>query len=265
MPKKKRDPTPGAPPTATTDDGLPPSTGSFTRDFIRAFALALKQSHATRNALLQIAAVTTVTIGFAIYSAWSVFVVVVVFWLQNIIIGLFTVLKLVTWPNLVFPDVGDMTGSSKTLKILAFVVLFFGVNVMCVFPFRDFLDIGAVVDSPTVQVALDIFAANLALSFAQNYRRDTAAPAQWGDVATQAFIRIAPLYVFPLYAMPIVIPAMMLLFLAYFLGADEAILGRLSSTLLPFALALFMVLKGVADVFAYMVSHTKQPLTIRRS
>lgn len=240
--------------------------GSVTLDFYRSVKVALQESHATRNALLQIIGVNICTIIVVVYAHWSFMGVLVVFWLQNIVMRLATTARYLVWPNIVFVNAGDEAIASvrvfKWARVGLFVVVFFGINVLLMTQIATFHEVLAVAVSPAASLAVALFAVDHAFSFVSNYQRDTARPVSYSEVNTEAFIRTGPLFLLPFYALPVLIVAGLVVFVAYLAGVTSGVPSFLGDIAPVVVLVLFMLLKGAAEIFAYMVSHTNQPVKV---
>jgi hypothetical protein len=208
-----------------------------------------RESQASKNALLLMLLVNLYTIATAVVDRWPIENVVLVYWLQNIAVGVFTCLKFFFWKNIEY-------ATDKRYSVIVFVVGFFGVHALILFSLTSFPDTGLMETFHAVRYFFALFVANHAVSFVLNYRQDTERPTTYAHVCESAVIRIFPLYLWPGYVVAVFVPGYMLMMVAYLLGVNETLLSNISSAFPAFMLILFMVLKAIFEIPAHLVTHS---------
>jgi hypothetical protein len=240
-----------------------PSTWSGLRALYTALRSAARESHANRNALAMLVALNLYTIGVALYQHWPWQDVIFVYWLQNIVIGVFALWKLLFWNNIGFGDKGNPSLSPRAeriIKVIIFVVGFFGVHVAMLKGFADFFDTDLHAAFTKVQFTFGLFVVNHAVSFILNYGHDSTVPTTYDEVFSATFIRIMPLHLWPFAFGVVFVPTYIVLMIAYFAGVNEQILSHVSSMLPGVAVVFFMVIKTVFEIPAHLVVHSPEKL-----
>jgi hypothetical protein len=209
-------------------------------------------------------------IALAVYERWPPQNVILFYWSQNIVIGVFACLRMLSWKNIVFVD--DQVTSpffrkaERSIKLIYFGAAFFGVHALflkLLAAIADMTGVDVFTTFSAIRLALGVFFINQAVSFILNYRRDSATPTTYGQIFEKTFILTLPLILWVSCFVPIVILTVFVLMIAYFAGLNENTLAFFSNTLtsgLPaVALVLFMLLKALLDIPAHLASHSEIP------
>ncbi|CAN5251994.1 hypothetical protein BH09BAC2_BH09BAC2_23430 [soil metagenome] len=166
--------------------------------------------------------------------------IVILYWLQSILIGLFNFADLLTVKNAVpgSVNIGDKkigSTSSGNRTLAFFFLLHYGffhlVYGIFLYSFNDFI-----VDRHFIQIALAAFSLNLILDFARQKQWESSHSVNMGVIFFLPYFRIVPMHI--------------MIMLSVFLGLKAAI---------------FLFLKTIADVLMYVVTKRihKRDLPIR--
>ncbi len=196
------------------------------------------------------------TIYFALTEHWSLVILMLVYWAQSIIIGLFNFFRILLLKNFStsgFRVNGRAVSATKGTKVktalfFAFHYGFFHVGYL-IFIFSGFTGVGFGVTAPSVPVqasflaigvSILIFFINHAFSFFYNLKAEESVRRNIGEVMFGPYARIVPMH------------ATIVLGFNPAFGASGA-----------FALPLFLVLKAVMDVVMHYAEHRKARLPER--
>jgi len=218
------------------------------RGLIKKTKNLLKNNHASKSAIFSLILVNLLSIVFAVYEHWQLGEVVLFFWAQNIIIGIFAVYKLLTFKNILFSD-----KSSKKLEVFAFSFLFFSFNLIYLFFFNDFIDFGSVFVS--ILLPLGIFLIHHIISLLKNRKEDSTKLLNIKEFASLTFIRILPLHIFLIFGAPLAIGIFFILFLFNLFLKPPIVLEEIFLTIM---LIFFMLLKAFFELIAHIISHADQ-------
>ena len=256
-------------PMAAAEESPRSLTVHVVRTVYEAIKAAVKESHASRNSVLALVTVNLYTIGLAVYAQWPTMNVILLYWLQNIIIGVFSCVKLVFWKNISFADDGEdrddngerlaplPSGWNKPVQIVRFTFAFFLIHLLLLkflFSAVTFPGGDLATTFTAIRFTFALLILNHTISFFLNYAKDTATPTTYRQVDQQAFIRVLPLFGFPLYFAIIFVPL-----LVFSLIVDDW------SVMTSVALVLFMVLKSIVDIIAHLATHSPAALSILRA
>ncbi len=186
------------------------------------------------SSLLTLLAANTFTIVVALYEGWNLGVLMWIYWGQSIIIGLFSVLKILDLKR--FATDGFTMNNravSETPQTKRQVALFFAAHYgffhLIYFAFLLKEDPLELTDMRWVSLCIAVYFANHYFSYAHNRERDAARVPNIGTMMFFPYARVVPLH------LTIIFGSM--------LGP-----GRL-------ALLLFLVLKTLADLVMHAVEH----------
>ncbi len=178
------------------------------------------------------------TIFFAVYEGWSLATLMIIYWAQSVIIGVFTFIKIITLKNFSTENfkINDQpVGPTKGTKYFtAFFFLFhYG---MFHFVYLIFLLVSIISQKQisilivlTVLVSIGVFFINHLFSFLYNKEQDSQKIKNIGTIMFFPYARILPMHLTIVFG--------------FFLVQSTA------------GLVFFMVLKTIADVIMHMVEH----------
>lgn len=227
----------------------------------------MKQSHTSRTAIYSLIFANLVSIVFAVYYHWGLGEVILLFWAQNIIIGVFTVYKLWIARNIIFSGADAsanqlvISRSDEFKKIfggkitqhwsaILFGFQFFAFNAVYLIFFRDFMDMGETFK--IILIPLGVFFVNHMVSFWANFKKDSLLPIKYKQFTSAVFIRVLPIHLF-------------LIFGSAFIMITYAILGVIGllneklqvseDIVITASMIIFILLKTFVEVIAHLASH----------
>lgn len=218
----------------------------------------LKESHASREGLWLLVAWNVCNIALAVYQRWPLAEVALLTWSQNIVIGVFTCMRLLSWPKVLGDDGVVLTKNEKTFSVFVLAVPFFGLHALL------FVSYGGLAPSfSAIRIPLGMFVIIQYVSFVLNYGRDTDTPKRYSQIFSIAFILVLPFFLSISILLPIVVVYMTLATIAYLAGVNEATGILVTSTIegwFPSVfLIVFMGLKAFFDIAAQIESHSSAP------
>lgn len=220
----------------------------------------VKHSHTSKNALFSLILVNFISIFFAVYKHWQLSEVLLLFWAQNIIIGIFALYKLVNSKNIVFTKEEQSISinqkkvkakSLKTFSIFIFGLKFFIFNLFYLLFFKDFIDLGK--GFIMILIPLGVFILNHLISLFLNYKRDFYEPTKFKVFTTLVFIRVLPIHIFLIFGIPLVIGSFIMVNFINLIGKFSIDPEGLPLTI---GVIFFMFLKMSLEIIAHMISHT---------
>jgi hypothetical protein len=237
------------------------------------FRKDLEASNVSMQSVWLMAAVQLVMIAQAVYEQWPLSNVLLLYWSQNIVMGVFTVLRLLSWKNIVIDktDHKMSKGERKLARYIAaftFSFSFFVTHALILWVMVDTADIFGGLDLrvtfSTIRVAVLVFFAGQAGSFLLNHRVDSATLSTYNGIFNKAYILLLPLLMLSSICAPVLIIGVFVMFAAWLAGVDGNFLGAVGDTLAAsfpvFVLVIFMLLKALMDLAAQMASYADMPV-----
>lgn len=209
----------------------------------------VRQTHTARGPVYSLIFANLISIGFAIYGHWQLAEVILLFWAQNIIIGIFSVYKLYVAKNIIYTGKGISETDKKSLA-LSFGIPFFIFNLFYLPFFYQFMDL--VHTFSIILIPLAVFALSHLISFLINFNKDSLVPIQYKQFTVAVFIRIFPIHFFIIFGGALIALSYMGLvalwmLTGYGIGNEQIIITC--------ALVLFMLFKTFFEVVAHIISH----------
>ncbi len=232
----------------------------------------LKQSHTPVLHIYFLVFSNVVSIGFAVYYHWQLSEVIMLFWAQNIIIGIFSVCKLWFNKNIIFSGkevvmvesldkqniqskdqfyIEKSQKYSKKFFVFGFGFRFFIFNIFYLLFFQEFFNIGHALY--LVLIPLGLFILNHTLSFLKNFKREYSEPIQYKQFTDTVFIRVLPIHIFLIIGIPLVVFSSIVI--EIICSFTNCLNSSNESLVLTGAVVLFMLMKTFFDVVAHIVSH----------
>ena len=185
-----------------------------------------------------------VTIYLAAVQHWNLFDIVIVYWAQSVIIGIFNVVRMLTMENFSIENItinGQPAQSKRGVQI--FMAAFFAIHYgFFHLGYLIFILSGIFTGTPdggapsagllVVGAPIALFFANHLFSFMQNHQADAQRRANIGVVMFFPYVRIIPMH------------------LTIIFGGLLGVAGKGMWTLV-----LFLTLKAAADVLMHIVEH----------
>jgi hypothetical protein len=188
-----------------------------------------------------------ITIIFAIIENWDISIIMFIYWCQSVIIGIFTVIKIVNLKNI--STAGFAPGlvnhsdikATKRLAIIIFVLYYgmFHVAYLFFLGLNHFFLQGSniIISNFFIILSILIFFANHLFSFYYNKEKDANKKQHIGKVIMFPFIRIIPMHLTIIFG-----------------------LGFMWFGMPQITLVIFLLLKTVADVMMHLVEHKPKAL-----
>lgn len=183
-----------------------------------------------------------ITIIFAIIENWDIYTAMFIYWFQSVIIGFFTVIKIINLKNI--STVGFAPGlvnysdikATKRLAIIIFVLYYGMFHVAYLFflgfNYLFFQGSNIIILNFFIILSILIFFVNHLFSFYYNKEKDANKKQHIGKVIMFPFIRIIPMHLTIIFG-----------------------LGFTWFGLPQITLVIFLVLKTIADVMMHLVEH----------
>jgi len=183
-----------------------------------------------------------ITIIFAIIENWDIYTIMLIYWFQSVIIGFFTVIKIINLKNI--SSVGFAPGlvnhsdikATKRLAIIIFV-LYYGMFHAAYlfflgFDYLFFQGSNLIILNFFIILSILIFFLNHLFSFYYNKEKDANKKQHIGKVVMFPFIRIIPMHLTIIFG-----------------------LGFIWFGMPQITLVIFLILKTVADVMMHLIEH----------
>lgn len=236
---------------------------------IKRIGMMMHHAHVSKASIISLIVTNIVAIIFAVVFHWKLEAVILLYWGQNIIIGIFGVYKLIITKNIIFTKSKKIILSKKDqialekkywatfekkikkrVTISNFGLAFFLFNWIYLFFFIDFIDIG-----PTlyiILIPLGLFLLNHSISFFVNYKKDSRTPIKYDQFMSLVFIRIVPIHFFIIFWAPLALWSSLILYaingiVGYSLFSQD-IVGII-------CLIFFMIIKAFFEIIAHITSH----------
>ena len=213
----------------------------------------VRESHIPLFPVYALVFTNLLSIFFAIYYRWDIDSVLLLYWVQNIIIGGFAMYRLTTSENIIFPEKDrKYLADNKKIPVLAFGVQFLVINLILLVFLNDYIHISKVLY--LILFPAGIFLINHIISFLTYYRNGRQNPILFKQFTTSIHIRTVPIHIFLLIGMP-------------FMFCVGFILDIISSTYMPLSndtilltstigVIIFMIIKTFVDILGHIISHS---------
>ncbi len=221
----------------------------------------LANSQASKSAVATLVAVDIFVIFFAVYEKWHFTDVIVLFWWQNIFIGLVTCYKFIFSKNILFVEKDpSIPAIGKGLITGVFAYKFFIIHLFYLLPLSSYFDINVFKKLSLIALPLGLFILNYLISLIINYRSETSVQITSKEVSDKAILQIFPLHLWIVMIPIIAIFAGIIFLIAGFLGlVDLASINDIFLGTLPtIALVFFMILKTFFEVIAHFAIHSRK-------
>lgn len=236
---------------------------------IKKIRMMMHHAHVSEASIISLILTNIVVIIFAIVFHWKLEAVILLYWGQNIIIGIFGVYKLIITKNIIFAKSKKIILSKKdqiTLEkkywatfekkitkrvvISNFGLAFFLFNWVYIFFFRDFIDIGATLY--IILIPLGLFLLNHIISFFVNYKKDSRTPIKYDQFMSLVFIRIIPIHFFIIFWAPLALWSSLILYaingIVWYSLVSQDIVGTI-------CLIFFMLIKTFFEIITHIITH----------